>query len=141
MPWVNVTLLLNQPRKIQFYNAIVNVKDGWDQLPASTITKCFKISGISDYMFDGIEILSEDQTEHQTQQEPDDFDCWFAYLLEVLQDEYLTHDDKLEMEAPSRAPTAMPTPMDDHDHDKDEELVENIPQIAIDSATDQLQEM
>ena len=126
-------------KKVTIHDAIVNVKDGWDQLPASTIMKCFKSCGIFDDMFDGIGNLNEDQNEEQTEQEPDDFDRWLADLLEVPWHEYLAYDKKLEIEAPPRAPTAMLTPADDdHDHDQDEELVENMPQITVDNAIDQL---
>ena len=32
-------------KRVTIYDAIFNVKDGWDQLPSATIEKCFKSSG------------------------------------------------------------------------------------------------
>ena len=49
-------------KKVTIYDAIVNVKDGWDQLPVMTIKKCFKTCGIFDDMFDIPANVSEDQT-------------------------------------------------------------------------------
>ena len=84
-------------KKVTIYDAIVNIKDGWDQLPASTIQKCYKTCGILDGLFDATPIPNENQTEHQMETHiPDEFDCWFAELLEVPWDEYLAFDDQLE---------------------------------------------
>ena len=74
------------------------MKDGWEQLPVTTIMKCFKTCGIFDGMFDAVPISNDDQTEHQTPQKPDEFDHWFADLLEVPWEEYLAFDDQLESE-------------------------------------------
>ena len=73
-------------KKVTIYDAIVNIKDGWDQLPASTIENCFK--NCFNGMFDATPISNEDQTEPE-RSEPDEFDRWFADLLEVAWDEYL----------------------------------------------------
>ena len=94
-------------KKVTIYDAIVNVQDGWGQLPPSTISKCFKTCGIFEGMFDAIPITNEDQTEEE--RVPNEFDHWFADLLEVPWDEYLAFDDQLENEAPNRAPTATST--------------------------------
>ena len=127
-------------KKVTIYDAIVNVKDGWVQLPSATNEKCFKSSGIFDGIFDATPISNEHRTEDQTvTYEPDEFNCWFADLLEVHLDEYLAYDDKLESECPSRTPTASATPTDDHD--QDEGIVENTVHITIDNAIDQLREM
>ena len=76
-------------KKVTIYDAIVNIKDGWDQLPASTIQKCFKTCGIFNGMFDATPIPNEHQTDEMETHQPDEFDHWFAKLLEVPWDEYL----------------------------------------------------
>ena len=91
-------------------------------------------------MFDATPIPNEHQTEDPVvTQEPDEFDRWFADLLEVPRDEYLAFDDQLEQECPPRALTASATPIDDHD--QDEEIVENNVQLTIDNAINQLKHM
>ena len=120
-------------RKVTIYNAIVNVKDGWDQLSKHTIESA---SSTFDGMFDATPITNEHQMEDSDPitQEPDK-------LLEVPWDEYLAFDDQLEIECPPRAPTASATPTDDHD--QDDEIVENSVQshVTIDNAIDQLKDM
>ena len=83
MPCENVTVTI--------YDAIVNMQDGW---------KCSKTCGIFDGMFDAIP--DEDQSEEE--RVPDEFDCWFADLLEVPWGEYFAFDDQLENESPPEHP-------------------------------------
>ena len=48
-------------KKVTIYNAIVNIKDGWNQFPATTIAKCFKSCGIFEGIFDTSADPSDDQ--------------------------------------------------------------------------------
>ena len=45
-------MVVELAKKVKIYDAIVNVKDGWNQLPVATIMKCFKSCGICNGMFD-----------------------------------------------------------------------------------------
>ena len=128
-------------KKVTIYDAIVSVKDGWDQHTSSTITNCFKSCGIFDGMFDVTPIAYEDQTTPQSQ-EPDQFDCWFEELLEVPWDEYLAFDDPRESEAPIHAPTAMATPNTNVEQDEEDTCIPcNQPCMIIDSAIEYLNQM
>ena len=128
-------------KKVTIYSTTVNMKAGWRQLPVTTIMKCFKTCGIFDGMFDAVPISNNDQTEHQTAHEPDEFDCWFADLLEVPWEECLAFDDQLEIETPPRAPTAMSTEHVETDQDDVEVDKVQPNNLTIDSAINQLHEM
>ena len=93
--------------------------------------KCFKTSGI----FDAIPISNKDQT--QQQQEPNEFDHWFADLLEVTWDEYLAFDNQLESETPYSAPTPMSIEHTENEQ-VDDDIDEVQPNLTIDNTTDQL---
>ena len=128
-------------KKVTIYDAIVNIKNGWDQLLATTIKKCFKTCGIFDNIFDQPANAIYDLT--QDQMEPDEFHHWFVELLGVPWEEYLACDDKLEQEEPSQAPTAMPMPLEsENNQDNDQqEILDNKPNLTIDKALDHLNEM
>ena len=39
-------------KEISIFDGIINTKAAWDQLPAETITNCFKSAGICDFQLD-----------------------------------------------------------------------------------------
>ena len=77
-----------------------------------------------------------------TTADPDEFDQWFADLLEVPWEEYLAYDDELEMEQPARAPDAQTYKTDD-DTPLDEScnVEQNQQKLTFDQALEQLNEM
>ena len=88
-------------KKVTIYDAIVNVKDGWDQLEATAIIKCFCKCGIHVGMFQDEATTSDEDVSFNL---PDDYNRWFQDLLEVPWEEYLAYDDDLETTEPVRAP-------------------------------------
>ena len=75
-------------KKVSIYNAVINTKDAWKQLPTDTVVKCFRKAGIHHNMFDGKNEGDDDNTP-VVAAEPDQFDQWFADFLEVPWEEYL----------------------------------------------------
>ena len=122
-------------KKITIYDAIMNIKDAWNQLPSSNITNCSKSCSIFNGMLDGEPMPNE--SESDINREPDKFDHWFSDLLEVPWDEYLAYNDQLELEAPSRAPSANSNTSMHNDNEQEEHETEEINlNVTIDTAID-----
>ena len=77
-------------KDVKIYQGIINTKEAWEKLPSETIVKCFKQCSIHTNMYDGCQPL--DNTSEVVDREPDEFDRWFADLLEVPWEDFADND-------------------------------------------------